>query len=97
MVEYLSLSSAAVAVDPEKPLSVDALRAWHDRLSCPRDTAGRRIFTSEVIEQIKAARSKRQRASMRGRINLADEAAEAGLHSQSLSDVAKKTLGEDDE
>jgi hypothetical protein len=57
-VTYFSQTAAAPRVDPNCPPSVDTLRLWHDRLGGPRDSAGRRIYTDEMIERIKAARQK---------------------------------------
>jgi hypothetical protein len=54
---YLSQSMAAALIDPQLPPSRDTLQVWHDRVKGPRDTAGRRIFTDEICEQIRAARA----------------------------------------
>lgn len=54
--DYYTQGAAAHAIDPERPPGADALRRWHDRIGGPRDTAGRRIFTAEVCEEIRRAR-----------------------------------------
>jgi hypothetical protein len=58
--EYLSQSAAGYAIDPQRPLSPDTLRIWHDRLSGPRDSAGRRIWSQEIIAKVREARAARK-------------------------------------
>lgn len=60
---YLSQAAAAVAVDPKSPPHRDTLNVWHDKVRGPRDSNGRRIFTSEVCAQIRAARADAQKAA----------------------------------
>jgi len=60
---YFSQSAALVQIDPEQPPSVSTAKALHDRVQGPRDTYGRRIWSSEVIEQIRAARAGARKAS----------------------------------
>lgn len=65
---YLSQAFAAQVIDPERPPSRDTLQVWHDRVEGPRDSAGRRIFTDEICEKIRAARAqpREARAAARG-------------------------------
>lgn len=62
---YLSQSIAAQMIDPALPPSRDTLQVWHDRVKGPRDTAGRRIFTDEICEKIRAARAQPREARAR--------------------------------
>jgi hypothetical protein len=57
--QFLSQSAVGFIIDPARPLSVDALRAWHDRVSGSRDSAGRRIWGQEVVERVRETRAKR--------------------------------------
>lgn len=60
-MEYLSQSAAGHVVDPQRPLSPDTLRVWHDKVHGPKDTAGRRIWTAELCMQIRDARTAAQK------------------------------------
>jgi hypothetical protein len=55
---YLTQTAASVIIDPKNPMGPDAMVRWHDRIGGPRDTARRRIWTTELCEQIRAARAK---------------------------------------
>lgn len=36
--------------------SEETAAAWHDRVQGPRDSGGRRLFTEEVVEEIRKRR-----------------------------------------
>lgn len=68
-MDFLSETRAALLIDPDRPPSGDTVRTWHDRVGGPRDTNGRRIWTPEICERIKAART-RSKAAL-GRVGAA--------------------------
>ena len=53
---FYTQTAAAVRLDPTRPLSVDTMRKLHDAVDGPRDSAGRRIYTDEVIARMRSVR-----------------------------------------
>lgn len=55
--QFLSKADAQHRVDPHRAVSDVTVCRWHDAVKGPRDSAGRRIWTQEVCDRIREARS----------------------------------------
>lgn len=59
-MQFYSQTQAAVIISCTTPPSVSTMQRLHDGVGGPRDTAGRRIWTMEVIEAVRIAMAARR-------------------------------------
>ncbi|MBK7252050.1 MAG: hypothetical protein IPI06_14620 [Gammaproteobacteria bacterium] len=56
-IQFLVKAEAQQRIDPRRPVSEITANVWHDKVGGPRDTWGRRLWTPEVCDRIREARS----------------------------------------